>query len=97
MPRAHSRPADAFNAICRERYGLEMVSGTKMYPPENLSRGELAVAAGKARITSPGPVVYAPDFATRQRPFLRVSLGVESRIAAAAERLRLAFSETFTS
>lgn len=72
-----------------------MVSGTQMYPPENLSRGELTLTAGKARVTSPGPVVYAPDFAARQRPFLRVSLGVESRIAAAAERLRLAFSETF--
>ncbi len=88
--------ADAFNAICRDRYRLEMVSGTQMYPPENLSRGELTLAAGKAQITSPGPVVYAPDFATRQRPFLRVSLGVESRMAAAAERLQLAFSETFT-
>ncbi len=89
--------ADAFNTICRERYGLEMVSGTQMYPHENLSCGELALAGDSARISSPGPVVYAPDFATRQRPFLRVSFGVESRIAAAAERLRLAFSETFTS
>lgn len=88
---------DAFNTRCRERYGLEMVSGTQMYPPANLSRGELATVAGKAQITSPGSVIYAPDYATRQRPFLRVSFGVESRVAAAAERLRLAFSETFTS
>jgi valine--pyruvate aminotransferase len=89
--------ADAFNAICRDRYGLEMVSGTRMYPPADLARGNLAGAAGKVRITSPGPVVYAPDFATRQRPFLRVSFGVEARPAAAAERLRQACSETFAS
>jgi valine--pyruvate aminotransferase len=89
--------ADAFNAICRDRYGLEMVSGTRMYPPADLARGNLTGAAGKVRITSPGPVVYAPDFATRQRPFLRVSFGVEARPAAAAERLRQACSETFAS
>ncbi len=89
--------ADAFNTICRDRYGLEMVSGTHMYPPGNLARGELTLAVGKARISSPGPVVYAPDFVTRQRPFLRVSFGVESRVAAAAERLLQACSETFVS
>ena len=54
-------------------------------------------AADKTRIASPGPLVYAPDFATRQRPFLRLSFGVESRLAAAAERLHQAFSETFAS
>ena len=89
--------ADAFNTICRERYGLEMVSGARMYPPDGLASGKLDLAAGKARIASPGPVVYAPDFAERQRPFLRLSFGVESRIAAAAERLRDAFAETFAS
>jgi aspartate/methionine/tyrosine aminotransferase len=89
--------ADAFNTLCRERYGLDMVSGTRMYPPGDLSCGELTRAAGKTRIASPGPVVYAPDFATRQRPFLRLSFGVESRIAAAAARLQQAFSETFAS
>ena len=87
--------ADAFNTICRDRYGLEMVSGARMYPPAGLASGQLALAAGKARIASPGPVVYAPDFAERQRPFLRLSFGVESRIAAAAERLRGALAETF--
>ncbi len=49
--------ADDFNTICRDRYGLEMVSGTRMYPQEDLARGELTLAAGKARISSPGPVV----------------------------------------
>ncbi len=89
--------ADAFNTICRERYGIEMVSGTRMYPPEGLSGGALTFSAGKARIASPAQVVYAPDFTDRQRPFLRVSFGVESRIAAAAERLYQACSETFAS
>jgi len=89
--------ADAFNTICRDRYGLDMVSGTRMYPPGDLSCGKLTLAAGRARIASPGRVVYAPDFATRQRPFLRLSFGVESRIAAATERLHQAFSETFAS
>lgn len=89
--------ADAFNTLCRDRYGLEMVSGTLMYPPADLSRGQLALASGKAHIATPGRVVYAPDFDARQRPFLRVSFGVESRIAAAAERLQQAFAETFAS
>ncbi len=48
---------DDFNTICRDRYGLEMVSGTRMYPQEDLARGELTLATGKARISSPGPVV----------------------------------------
>ena len=89
--------ADAFNTICRERYGLEMVSGTRMYPPHDVACGTLTLDAGKARLDALSPVVYTPDFAIRQRPFLRLSFGVESRLAAAAERLHQAFSETFVS
>jgi mannose-6-phosphate isomerase len=41
----------------------------------------------------PGSVIYAPNFATTQRPFLRVSFGVEHRIAEAAARVRQACAE----
>ncbi len=36
-----------------------------------------------------------PDFATRKRPFLRLSFGVEQRVSEAAARLRQACAETF--
>jgi hypothetical protein len=40
-------------------------------------------------------VVYAPDFAVTQRPFVRVSFGIEHRVTEAAARLRQACAETF--
>jgi hypothetical protein len=66
-----------------------------MYPPVGLSQGELTLAAGTACISTPGPVVYAPDFAATQRPFVRVSFGIEHRVTEAATRLRQACAETF--
>jgi hypothetical protein len=42
-------------------------------------------------------VVYAPDFAVKQRPFLRLSFGIEPRIDEAAQRLLQACAETFVS
>jgi arginine:pyruvate transaminase len=87
--------ADAFGTLCHERYRLEVVTGTRMYPPQGLRRGSLETSTGTVRIGTPGPVVYAPDFATRKRPFVRLSFGVEHRVAAAAARLRQACAETF--
>jgi arginine:pyruvate transaminase len=87
--------AEAFGGLCHERYRLEIVPGTRMYPPEALQAGQLHIHNGKARISTPGPVVYAPDFAVRKQPFVRVSFGVEHRIAEAATRLRQACAETF--
>jgi aspartate/methionine/tyrosine aminotransferase len=87
--------ADEFSALCHERYRLEVVPGTRMYPPEGLPTGQLNLSNGTARISTPGPVVYTPDFAARKHPFIRVSFGVEHRVAEAAERLRQACAETF--
>jgi hypothetical protein len=87
--------ADEFATLCHERYKLEVVPGTRMYPPAGLPQGSLTLPDGQARIRVPGPVVYAPDFATTQRPFLRVSFGIEHRIPEAAARLRQACVETF--
>ena len=36
-----------------------------------------------------------PDFAATQRPFVRVSFGIEHRVTEAAARLRQACAETF--
>jgi aspartate/methionine/tyrosine aminotransferase len=87
--------ADEFGTLCRERYALEIVPGTRMYPPEGVPAGHLELRRGSARIATPGPVVYAPDFAARKRPFVRVSFGVEHRVTEAAARLRQACAETF--
>ena len=87
--------ADEFGTLCHERYKLEVVPGTRMYPPAGLSHGEITLADGAARISTPGPVVYAPNFAATQRPFVRVSFGIEHRVAAAAARLRQACAEIF--
>jgi hypothetical protein len=87
--------ADAFATLCYERYGLEVVAGTRMYPPVNLTPGLLTVEHGAARIQTHGPVMYAPDFAACRRPFIRVSFGVEHRIVEAAARLIQACTETF--
>ncbi len=87
--------ADAFSTRCQERYQLNVVSGTRMYPPLGPATGRLTMTCGQARIETPDPVIYAPDFAQKQRPFLRVSFGIERRIAAAAARLRQACAETF--
>jgi valine--pyruvate aminotransferase len=86
---------DAFDTRCQEHYRLEMVTGTRMYPPVGLHQGALRLENGAARITTPGQVIYAPDFAQKQRPFVRVSFGIEPRIAEAAARLRQACVETF--
>lgn len=86
---------DAFATLCHERYKLEVVPGTRMYPPAGLSQGCLTLAHGQARITTPGAVIYAPDFATTQRPLLRVSFGIEHRIAEAAAQVLRACAETF--
>lgn len=88
--------ADAFATRCHETYHLEVVTGTRMYPPAGLRQGQMRLVHGKAEIETPGPVVYAPDFARTKRPFLRVSFGIEHRIAAAAARLHQACAETCT-
>lgn len=87
--------ADAFSTQCHERYGLEIVTGTRMYPPVGLPRGTLALHHGTAHIETPGQVIYTPDFTDKQRPFVRVSFGIEHRLAAAADRLRQACAATF--
>jgi aspartate/methionine/tyrosine aminotransferase len=87
--------ADEFGTQCQERYRLEIVTGTRMYPPVGLQQGALQLEHGSARITTPGQVIYAPDFTHKQRPFVRLSFGIEHRIAAAAARLRQACAETF--
>jgi len=87
--------ADEFGTLCHERYKLEVVPGTRMYPPAGLSQGKITLADETARISTPGPVVYAPDFAATQRPFVRVSFGIEHRVTEAAARLRQACAETF--
>jgi hypothetical protein len=87
--------ADEFGTLCHERYKLEVVPGTRMYPPAGLAQGALTLAQGTARISTPGPVVYAPDFAATQRPFIRVSFGIEHRVTEAAARLCQACAETF--
>jgi hypothetical protein len=92
-----SLSADDFSAICLDRYRLEAVPGTRMYPPLGPTQGTLSVSHGKCRIDTPGPVVYAPGFAGQQRPFLRVSFGIEHRIDEAAKRLLQACAETFVS
>jgi aspartate/methionine/tyrosine aminotransferase len=88
--------ADEFSALCHERYRLEVVPGTRMYPPEALHAGNLSLHNGTAHISTPGLVVYTPDFAARKHPFVRVSFGVEHRVADAAQRLRQACAETFS-
>jgi aspartate/methionine/tyrosine aminotransferase len=87
--------ADEFAQVCDERYHLEVVTGTRMYPPAELSQGHLQLTNGKARINAPGQVIYGPDFRTTTRPFIRLSFGIEHRIAEAAARLRQACAETF--
>jgi hypothetical protein len=56
---------------------------------------KLTLAHGTARISTPGAVVYAPDFAATQRPFVRVSFGIEHRVTEAAARSRQACAEIF--
>ena len=87
--------ADAFSALCHERYRLEVVPGTRMYPPEGVPAGQLGLRDGVAYIDTPGAVVYAADFAARKRPFIRVSFGIEHRVAEAAVCLRQACAEIF--
>jgi valine--pyruvate aminotransferase len=89
--------ADEFATICHDRYRLEVVPGTRMYPPAGLRAGTLQQSNATVRIDPPGPVVYAPDFRARKRPFVRLSFGVEHRIADAAARLRQACAEVFVS
>ena len=87
--------ADEFVARCYEKYGVVLVTGTRMYPPTDLPHGELTMNNGTPRVSTPGPVVYAPGFAAAKRPFVRVSFGVEHRIGEAAERFMQACAETF--
>jgi hypothetical protein len=54
------------------------------------------MSQGKAQIETHGPIVYAPDFARKKRPFLRLSFGIEDRTAEAAARLQQACAETFS-
>jgi aspartate/methionine/tyrosine aminotransferase len=89
--------ADEFTTRCHDQYRLEVVPGTRMYPHEGLASGQLERANGTVRITTPAPVVYAPDFARRKQPFIRVSFGVEHRVEAAAAQLRQACANIFTS
>ena len=87
--------ADEFVERCYEKYGVVIVTGTRMYPPADLPEGELTMDNGTARVSTPGPVVYAPGFAEAKRPFVRVSFGVEHRVSEAAERFMQACAETF--
>jgi valine--pyruvate aminotransferase len=89
--------ADDFCTLCHDRYQLEVVPGTRMYPPQGLRTGILSLSNGTAHISTPGPVVYTPDFTTQKRPFVRLSFGVEHRIEEAAARLRHACAEIFAS
>ena len=88
--------ADAFATICYQQYQLEVVAGTRMYPPLGLPAGQLQLHHGTAHISTPGPVVYTPDFAAHKHPFIRVSCGVEPRMVEAAARLRQACADVFT-
>jgi valine--pyruvate aminotransferase len=88
--------ADEFTTMCHAQYHLEVVPGTRMYPPEGLPSGQLTIENGAVRITTPEPVVYAPDFAKRKHPFIRVSLGIEHRVDEAAKQLRQACAAIFT-
>lgn len=87
--------AEEFAERCYDRYHLEIVPGTRMYPPGDLPQGQVTVGNGPARITTPGQVIYAPDFAARKRPFVRISFGVEHRVNEAAEHLHQACAATF--
>ena len=87
--------ADDFVARCYEEHGVVLVPGTRMYPPIDLPPGELTMDNGAPRVSTPGPVVYAPGFAAAKRPFVRVSFGVEHRVGAAAERFMHACADTF--
>ena len=89
--------ADEFTTRCHDQYQLEVVPGTRMYPHEGLASGQLDRVNGTVRITTPAPVVYAPDFAQRKQPFIRVSFGVEHRVEEAAAQLRQACANIFTS
>jgi arginine:pyruvate transaminase len=84
---------DAFRDRCETHYQLEVVPGTRMYPPDGLAQGTLKMSQGKAQIESHGSIVYALDFAPKKRPFLRLSFGIEDRTAEAAARLRQACAE----
>ncbi len=55
----------------------------------------MTITNGTARIDTPGPLIYAPDFAQKQRPFVRLSFGIEPRLQEAATRLRQACADTF--
>ncbi|RMF84886.1 MAG: pyridoxal phosphate-dependent aminotransferase [Nitrospinota bacterium] len=82
--------------ICKQDYRVITYPGTRMGPPSILQRGkmELPLQAGHPpRLTDPAPVIEVPDFASRWRPFLRISLGAEHRIAEAADRLSQAIQE----
>lgn len=87
--------ADAFATRCHDQYGLEVVPGTRMYPPVDLQAGSMEIVNGKVQITRPGPVIYAPGFAAHKRPFVRISFGVEHRVTEAATRLLQACADTF--
>ena len=87
--------ADEFAARCYDAYGVVVVPGTRMYPPIDLPHGELTMDNGTPRVSTPGPVIYAPGFAAAKRPFVRVSFGVEHRVGEAAERFMQACAETF--
>lgn len=89
--------ADEFANVCQHHYHLDLVPGTRMYPPVELPPGRLQWSHGKASIHTPGQVIYAPDFPTTKRPFLRLSFGMEHRITEAAARLQQACAETFVS
>lgn len=86
---------DAFVTQCAERYHLNVVPGTRMYPPQGLRQGHLKVAHGTSQIDMTGPLIYAPGFAQQQRPFIRLSFGIEHRVQDAAARLRQACADTF--
>jgi valine--pyruvate aminotransferase len=88
--------ADAFTSLCHQQYHLEVVPGTRMYPPEQLPSGQLTSDNKSVRITTPEPVVYTPDFAKHKHPFVRVSFGVEHRVEEAANQLRQACAAIFT-
>src|SRR5262249_31576800 len=86
--------ADEFGTLCHERYKLEVVPGTRMYPPAGLTPGTLRCDGGTACISTPGPPVYATGVASPETPVVRAPAGIEARTTEAAARLRPAWAET---
>ncbi len=81
---------EALAVICKNEYRVITYPGTRMGPPASLRRGKMQLSMQTGippAIPEPAPVIEVPDFASRWRPFLRLSLGTEHRISEAASQL----------